>query len=955
MSKRRFFRFGALNGLLLIFFLVFLPNVSQATHIRAGEIIAQVVDCAGLRYKFTIIGYTDTGSDVQFGGGEIDFGDGSDPVAFDTRDFKVRQDLGDEIAKVVFEVEHAYPSSGEYIISFREFNRNAGVLNMINSVETPFYIETKLLIDSFIPCNESVNLLIPPVDKAAVGVTYVHNPGAWDPEGDSLSYEIVINKQERDKEVNGYRFPNDPLFGGTVQGGTAPAEFRMDPVTGDLVWDAPGTAGEYNIAFRVYEWRLVLGTWVQLGYVTRDMQIIVEDTDNEPPEILLPPDTCIVAGELLQAEITATDPDGHPIQMTAHSGIFELRESDRATYSPNDGRYQTPPGKAKLDIEWTPLCKYVRNRPYDVVIKAKDNPGATGVPLATFETWRVTVVAPKPELISAEQVTGNKVRVRWEDYTEKFGCGATRTERLRTKVYRKVGPGTVSSGDCKVGLEDGSGYVLVGEANAKDRLFDDDVELVYGATYCYRIVMEFTDEYGGTSFVSDERCVTFEEDDKTAAVITNVDIDKVNNADGDIIVRWTLPYDVDPAKYPGPYTYDVYRRNLSSLQSTWEKIVTTDQLEYRDKGLDTQTDVYQYYIATADKDGQYLANSGKASTVQAEMSVTTGAIILTWNATVPWTNSWSDGTEASEHVVYRNQVLEDDLTAFVEIGTVDVTESGLRFTDNGSHNGKPLDLDTEYCYYVLAKGSYFNSPKVPEPLKNRSQIICGSPDDGKPPCAPFDLQVNNGESCEERMSSLPCEVNTFANTLTWKGKTDGECGNDISEYKVYYAPDNDSPFEVLGTSKSPAFVHSDLTSIAGCYYIVAVDRAKNESLSSDTLCLDNCPSFWLPNTFTPNNDDKNETFGPYKKIDDVVVDFTRCPRFVRSLHFKVLTRHGRVIYEFVKKPGDGQDIDVLWDGMSEGGKDVSTGVYHYIVDVTFDVLDPAKRKQTFKGWIHKMK
>ena len=48
-----------------------------STHIRAGEIIAKRISTTSLTYEFTIIGYTDTGSEVEFGGGKFDFGDGN--------------------------------------------------------------------------------------------------------------------------------------------------------------------------------------------------------------------------------------------------------------------------------------------------------------------------------------------------------------------------------------------------------------------------------------------------------------------------------------------------------------------------------------------------------------------------------------------------------------------------------------------------------------------------------------------------------------------------------------------------------------------------------------------------------------------------------------------------------------------------------------------------------------
>ena len=64
---------------IVLFFIIsiFYSFKNYATHIRAGEIIAKRVSNTSLTYEFTIIGYTDTGSDVQFGGGKFDFGDGN--------------------------------------------------------------------------------------------------------------------------------------------------------------------------------------------------------------------------------------------------------------------------------------------------------------------------------------------------------------------------------------------------------------------------------------------------------------------------------------------------------------------------------------------------------------------------------------------------------------------------------------------------------------------------------------------------------------------------------------------------------------------------------------------------------------------------------------------------------------------------------------------------------------
>jgi hypothetical protein len=179
---------------LLLFFSVLLVlgayNRGEATHIRAGEVTATLISCQNYTYRFTITGYTDLGSDVKFGGGEINFGDGVIET-FETDKPDYEEDLGDLRAIVIFYKEHTFPGPGIYKVSFREFNRNEGIVNMDNSVQTPFYVETEIKIDPFFGCNNTPVLLNPPIDDACVGVTYLHNAGAIDVDGDSLSYEIT--------------------------------------------------------------------------------------------------------------------------------------------------------------------------------------------------------------------------------------------------------------------------------------------------------------------------------------------------------------------------------------------------------------------------------------------------------------------------------------------------------------------------------------------------------------------------------------------------------------------------------------------------------------------------------------------------------------------------------------------------------------------------------------------
>ena len=329
--------FHQLKRRILLFFLTIIAVVGSAsyvhaTHLRAGEIVVTRDNCQSLTFKITITVYTNTGSTVRFGGDTgfedvLDFGDNTNMQVPEIEN-TLRPDLGPNVGTASFTVFHTYAGPGKYLISYREPNRNEGVLNMENSVNTRFYIETLIDIDPFKGCNNTPQLLIPPIDQACPGVAFFHNPGAFDPDGDSLSYEMVIPFSDRSVTVAAYRNPNAESFYANYstanEDGNGPPTFSIDPITGTIKWDSPSPTaiGEYNIAFVVKEWRKVKGVWYQIGFVRRDMQIVVEDCNNERPDLIVPIDTCIEAGTQLRATILGTDPENHNVKIEPFSEIF---------------------------------------------------------------------------------------------------------------------------------------------------------------------------------------------------------------------------------------------------------------------------------------------------------------------------------------------------------------------------------------------------------------------------------------------------------------------------------------------------------------------------------------------------------------------------------------------------------------------------------------------------------
>ncbi len=257
---------------------------ARATHVLGGEIRADVVSCQSFTYRIAVIVYADTGSDVEFGSGLLSLGFGELIELGHINDTFSSTFQATDSSVVInrLEIERSFPGPGTYLINFREFNRNADVANIRNAVSTPFYVETKLVIDPLL-CNSSPLLSDTLSSRVYAGSRYELRINATDADGDSLSAELVTPREDADSEVRGYQMPinydlellDDPV----ASDGFSLPTLTVTPEA--LVWDAPNLGGEFVVAIRVNEWRKVEGEWLSLGYVTRDMTIQVIDTVNQ--------------------------------------------------------------------------------------------------------------------------------------------------------------------------------------------------------------------------------------------------------------------------------------------------------------------------------------------------------------------------------------------------------------------------------------------------------------------------------------------------------------------------------------------------------------------------------------------------------------------------------------------------------------------------------------------------
>lgn len=267
----------------VLLLLLYLP--AAASHIQGGHITYEHRE--GRTYAIILTGFSDAGSPVIFGsGGTLDFGDGTqaEEIQFN-RSSRFKNTWRYEAV-----IEHTFPSSGSYTISFKDNLRNAGILNMENSVSTPFYIETSLIVDDMLR-NNSVKLTSIPAHQAYLQQTYYYNPGAVDPDGDSLSYHLIHSLQDKGTPVAEYTFPHLAFEreGGSETGEAA--YFTINPVTGEIIWDSPVRIGEYNITYEIREWRQIEGEYLRIGSVMHDLLVVVNEEPSPGLELIFPDET----------------------------------------------------------------------------------------------------------------------------------------------------------------------------------------------------------------------------------------------------------------------------------------------------------------------------------------------------------------------------------------------------------------------------------------------------------------------------------------------------------------------------------------------------------------------------------------------------------------------------------------------------------------------------------------
>jgi gliding motility-associated-like protein len=763
-------------------------SVATATHNRAGEITYRQI--SELTFEVTVTTFTYTLSKADRPALDVEWGDNSiTNVARITETI-----LPNNYKKNVYVAQHTYPGPGVYRIVVQDPNRNFGVENIPNSVNVVFSISTILIVNTAVGRNSTPVLLNPPYDKAALGQIFIHNPAAFDPDGDSLSYKLTVCTREDGKPIQNYTLP------------PASRKFYVDSISGDLVWDAPTAIGIYNVAMEIQEWR----AGIKIGVVVRDMQIEVYETDNKPPVTSPLPDLCVEAGEPVSLDIKATDADLDSVTLLATSGIFTSTDCPAAFTT-----LTRTAGQTTARLTWTPCHTAVRHQPYDIIIKAEDS--NRELQLVDIDNMSIKVLGPSPVLLSAVP-QGKVVNLSWAGYVSDKIAGFS--------IYRREGASTLAADTCYDGIPPSAGFVKVGYVGGAGAVSftDADNALEAGTEYAYRIVAVYPN---GTESKPSNEIVTALI--TGIPLITNVSVRNTHPVNGSLTLAWQKPRRLDTIPANGPYEYLIYR--AEGIAGTgWQLIHTRPTSDLNDTVyIDTLINtldkgwVYKVELYNNAPGNRFLVGDpGIASSLFLTALPGDRKMRFVMTRNVPWINTSYD--------FYRFNG-----TTWQFVGST----NQLTFTDPGLVNGN------EYCYYVVSTGGY-QGTDTPKNLVNYSQRTCAVPVDNEPPCPPA-LTVSS--QCD----SL---YNTVRWSVTDPLCLEDVSGYKL--YYKQTSEEEMALLTTINDRNVRKYVHSLPDYVAGCYAISAFDVNGNESPLSTMICVDSCNFYEIPNVFTPNGDDVND-------------------------------------------------------------------------------------------------
>lgn len=336
-----------------------LTNYTNASHMMGGQITVEHI--SGMDYRVVYTAYRDmTGipiaqvASINF----VDSVSGTSfivPIHYDT----LVTVLVPGVEEYVYDTIVTFPNAGSWYISYEECCRNAAILNMTSPASESHHFYSIVLIDT---TNSTPVFLNPPIVMAQENVPFYYNPLPFDFDGDSIAWSLDVPLSSSGLPVAGYVLPSSDSL----------VPFNMDPLTGEITF-LPNQLGHFQVSVRVKEYR----NGIQIGEITRDMQLIVVQSLNVPPVLMISSNSApfngktytIAPNAAFSMTVSIFDQDNQGLTLTGNGEAFGLA-SNPAVLSVVNGA-----SSATATVAWTPNSTQARTAPYVIGLRVSENYG----------------------------------------------------------------------------------------------------------------------------------------------------------------------------------------------------------------------------------------------------------------------------------------------------------------------------------------------------------------------------------------------------------------------------------------------------------------------------------------------------------------------------------------------------------------------------------------------------
>ncbi|MGI4886914.1 MAG: gliding motility-associated C-terminal domain-containing protein [Janthinobacterium lividum] len=169
--------------------------------------------------------------------------------------------------------------------------------------------------------------------------------------------------------------------------GTGPGNFALLNANTGVARYGATNQGKYVVAVDVAEYRTINGQEVLIGTTRRDLQLVVAQCPSTlapalAPAVTLPRAYTIEEGQALTVPITATQPAGDPLVLTANSALLDGAGGFNVTFNGNPGTVAagsltgtataTGSGTVAGTFVYNSACGEARATPYDVALTVRD-------------------------------------------------------------------------------------------------------------------------------------------------------------------------------------------------------------------------------------------------------------------------------------------------------------------------------------------------------------------------------------------------------------------------------------------------------------------------------------------------------------------------------------------------------------------------------------------------------